>query len=39
MSYKIYAGTQSGVDTWVDKACIHDPGGHHGHQKSLSAPS
>lgn len=26
MSYKIYAGTQSGVDTWVDKACIHDPG-------------
>ena len=26
MSYKIYAGTQSGVDTWVDKACIYDPG-------------
>lgn len=26
MSYKIYAGTQSGVDTWVTKACIHDPG-------------
>ena len=26
MNYKIYAGTQSGVDTWVTKACIHDPG-------------
>ncbi len=26
MSYKIYAGTQSGVDTWITKACIHDPG-------------
>lgn len=26
MSYKIYAGIQSGVDTWVDKACIYDPG-------------
>lgn len=26
MSYKIYTGIQSGVDTWVDKACIHDPG-------------
>lgn len=26
MSYKIYAGTQSGVDTWVDKVCIYDPG-------------
>ena len=26
MSYKIYAGTQSGVDTWVAKACIYDPG-------------
>lgn len=26
MSYKIYAGTQSGVDTWVTKACIYDPG-------------
>lgn len=26
MSYKIYAGIQSGVDTWVTKACIHDPG-------------
>lgn len=26
MSYKIYAGIQSGVDTWVAKACIHDPG-------------
>ena len=26
MSYKIYAGTQSGVDTWATKACIHDPG-------------
>ncbi len=26
MSYKIYAGTQSGVDTWVDKACIYNPG-------------
>lgn len=26
MSYKIYAGTQSGVDTWVTKACIHAPG-------------
>lgn len=25
MSYKIYAGTQSGVDTWVTKACIYDP--------------
>lgn len=26
MSYKIYAGIQSGVDTWVTKACIHNPG-------------
>lgn len=26
MSYKIYAGTQSGVDTWVTKACIYNPG-------------
>ena len=26
MSYKIYAGIQSGVDTWLTKACIHDPG-------------
>nr|DAU20960.1 MAG TPA: endopeptidase tail [Caudoviricetes sp.] len=26
MSYKIYAGTQSGVDKWVTKACIYDPG-------------
>jgi len=26
MSYKIYAGIQSGVDTWMAKACIHDPG-------------
>ena len=26
MSYKIYTGIQSGVDTWVDKACIYDPG-------------
>lgn len=26
MSYKIYTGIQSGVDTWVTKACIHDPG-------------
>lgn len=25
MSYKIYAGTQSSVDTWVTKVCIHDP--------------
>ena len=36
MSYKIYAGTQSGVDTWVTKACIHDPGDITGTKKLIS---
>lgn len=36
MSYKIYAGTQSGVDTWVTKACIHDPGDITGAKKLIS---
>lgn len=36
MSYKIYAGTQSGVDTWVDKACIYDPGDITGTKKLIS---
>ena len=26
MSYKVYAGVQTDVDTWETKACIHDPG-------------
>lgn len=38
MSYKIYAGTQSGVDTWVDKACIYDPGDITG-TKKLTSPA
>lgn len=38
MSYKIYAGTQSGVDTWVDKACIYDPGDITG-TKKLTSPT
>lgn len=38
MSYKIYAGTQSGVDTWVTKACIHDPGDITG-TKKLTSPA
>lgn len=36
MSYKIYAGTQSGVDTWADKACIYDPGDITGTKKLIS---
>lgn len=36
MSYKIYAGTQSGVDTWVTKACIYDPGDITGTKKLIS---
>ena len=36
MSYKIYAGTQSGVDKWVDKACIYDPGDITGTKKLIS---
>ena len=36
MSYKIYAGTQSGVDTWVDKACIYGPGDITGTKKLIS---
>ena len=38
MSYKIYAGIQSGVDTWVTKACIHDPGDITG-TKKLTSPA
>lgn len=38
MSYKIYAGIQSGVDTWVDKACIYDPGDITG-TKKLTSPA
>ena len=38
MSYKIYAGTQSGVDTWVTKACIYDPGDITG-TKKLTSPA
>lgn len=26
MSYKIYAGTQTGVDSWKDRVCIYSPG-------------
>ena len=26
MSYRVYAGVQTDVDTWETKACIHDPG-------------
>lgn len=26
MSYKVYAGVQTDVDTWATKACIYDPG-------------
>ena len=26
MSYKIYAGTQTGVDSWENKVCIYAPG-------------
>lgn len=36
MSYKIYTGIQSGVDTWVDKACIYDPGDITGTKKITS---
>ena len=36
MSYKIYAGTQSGVDTWVTKACIYNPGDITGTKKLIS---
>lgn len=36
MSYKIYAGIQSGVDTWVTKACIYDPGDITGTKKLIS---
>lgn len=25
MSYKVYAGVQTGVDAWETKTCIHDP--------------
>lgn len=38
MSYKIYAGIQSGVDTWVTKACIYDPGDITG-TKKLTSPA
>lgn len=38
MSYKIYTGIQSGVDTWVDKACIYDPGDITG-TKKLTSPA
>ena len=26
MSYKIYAGTQTGVDSWENRVCIYAPG-------------
>lgn len=26
MSYKIYAGTQNGVDSWENRVCIYAPG-------------
>lgn len=26
MSYKVYAGTQTAIDTWSEKVCIYDPG-------------
>lgn len=26
MSYKVYAGTQTAIDTWSKKVCIYDPG-------------
>lgn len=26
MSYKVYAGTQTSIDTWSEKVCIYDPG-------------
>ena len=25
MSYKVYAGVQTGVDVWKTKTCIYDP--------------
>ena len=25
MSYKVYAGVQTGVDVWETKTCIYDP--------------
>ena len=36
MSYKIYAGIQTGVDTWATKACIYDPGDYSETKKLLS---
>ena len=36
MSYRIYAGIQSDVDTWETKACIYDPGDYSETMKLLS---
>lgn len=36
MSYKIYAGTQSGVNTWETRACIYDPGSQSNTKKLIS---
>ena len=36
MSYRVYAGVQTDVDTWETKACIYDPGDITGTKKLIS---
>lgn len=36
MSYKIYAGIQTGVDTWKTKTCIYDPSDYSEAKKLIS---
>ena len=36
MSYKVYAGIQTAVDTWSTKVCIYDPGDQMGVKKLIS---
>ena len=36
MSYKVYAGVQTDVDTWATKACIYDPGDYSETMKLIS---
>lgn len=36
MSYKVYAGVQTGVDVWETKACIYDPADYTDTKKLIS---
>lgn len=36
MSYKVYAGIQTDIDTWATKVCIYDPGDISGTKKLIS---